>query len=379
MSIRLTGDGMMGSTSVSNVFIDYYMKKANDAQIKVYLYLLRNASCGGSFEIGDIADEFNHTEKDVIRSLKYWEKEGLISLLYDASGEICNIELISGAKAPSVPMAPAVPMTQAVPMAPIAPMAPAMPMTPAAQMASVAPILSIVPAPAEKNEPAKPAVPEKPSYSADDLKAFKEEEGIEELVCIAESYLVKTIGMTDLKSLLYIHRELNFSCEMIDLLLQYCVSKNKKSIGYAETVAVSWYEQGITTPAQAKTGISRYDKNIFDVMTALGKSNTPTIKETEFINRWYGTYGFSKEVILAACERTVMKTDSDRFAYTEGILSKWRNQGITTPQQVEEAENEFRKKKSAAPRQDAGTDSKYNSFSKTKYDFAALQKFINDN
>ena len=346
----------MGSTSVSNVFIDYYMKKANDAQIKVYLYLLRNASCGGSFEIGDIADEFNHTEKDVVRSLKYWEKEGLITLTYDTTGEICNIELNSGAKIPETTA------TAAVPAAPVA-----------------ASILSIVPAPAEKSRSAKPPVPEKPSYSADDLKAFKEEEGIEELVCIAESYLVKTISMTDLKSLLYIHKELNFNCEMIDLLLQYCVSKNKKSVGYAETVAVSWYEQGITTPAQAKTGISRYDKNIFDVMTALGKSNTPTIKETEFINRWYGTYGFNKEVILAACERTVMKTDSDRFAYTEGILSKWHSQGITTLQQAEEAENEYRKKKTTPPRQDGATDARYNSFSKTKYDFAALQKFINEN
>ena len=42
--ITLTGDETPGATSVSNVFIDYYMKEANDAQIKVYLYLLRNVA-----------------------------------------------------------------------------------------------------------------------------------------------------------------------------------------------------------------------------------------------------------------------------------------------------------------------------------------------
>ena len=92
--IMLTGDGNLGSTAVSNVFIDHYMKEANDAQIKVYLYLLRNSGSDSSFEIGDIADTFNHTEKDVIRSLKYWEKEGLLRLRYDLTGEICGITLL---------------------------------------------------------------------------------------------------------------------------------------------------------------------------------------------------------------------------------------------------------------------------------------------
>ena len=30
----------LGSTLISNLFIDKYMKDANDAQLKVYLYLL---------------------------------------------------------------------------------------------------------------------------------------------------------------------------------------------------------------------------------------------------------------------------------------------------------------------------------------------------
>lgn len=34
-------DNHVDSTVVSNLFIDEYMKDANDAQLKVYLYLLR--------------------------------------------------------------------------------------------------------------------------------------------------------------------------------------------------------------------------------------------------------------------------------------------------------------------------------------------------
>ena len=55
-------------------FIDEYMKDANDAQLKVYLYLLRMMSANLATSVSEIADKFNHTEKDVIRALKYWEK-----------------------------------------------------------------------------------------------------------------------------------------------------------------------------------------------------------------------------------------------------------------------------------------------------------------
>ena len=356
----LTSDGLPGATSVSNLFIDHYMKEANDAQIKVYLYLLRNASVGATFDIGDIAEEFNHTEKDVIRALKYWEKEGLLLLQYDLSGEICGISFSASEKEDGK-----------------------MRETSAREDAKVSPKLSIIPDEAtRKVEPTKPGAPAKPSYGADDLRAFKEEGRTEELIAVTESYIGRTISPSDLRSLLYIHRELSFSFEMIDLLLQYCVSKNKKSFNYIESIAVSWYEQGITTPKQAKNGISRFDKNILDVMAALGKNGNPTIKETEFINRWFGTYGFSKEMILAACERTVMKTDTDRFPYAEGILSKWKQQGFTTIEQVTKAEEAFRSaRKNPTPRLSSEKKAAggFHKFGKSGYDFAALQKFINEN
>ena len=78
-------DNYDDTTVVSNLFIDEYMKDANDAQLKVYLYLLRMMSARIPTSVSDIADKFNHTEKDVMRALKYWEKNRLLSLEYDDS------------------------------------------------------------------------------------------------------------------------------------------------------------------------------------------------------------------------------------------------------------------------------------------------------
>ena len=75
-NITLYKDYSSEVTLIKNDFIDIYMTEANDAQIKVYLYLLRKLSGGSPFSVGDIADRFNYTEKDVLRALKYWDKIG---------------------------------------------------------------------------------------------------------------------------------------------------------------------------------------------------------------------------------------------------------------------------------------------------------------
>lgn len=86
-------DNYIESTAVSNCFIDEYMKDANDAQLKVYLYLLRMMHANLPFSVSDIADKFNHTEKDVLRALRYWEKQKLLTLDYDGDKNLVGIHL----------------------------------------------------------------------------------------------------------------------------------------------------------------------------------------------------------------------------------------------------------------------------------------------
>ena len=68
--LRIYKDNYTDATAVSNIFIDEYMKDANDAQLKVYLYLIRMMNANLPISISDIADKFNHTEKEVLRDRK---------------------------------------------------------------------------------------------------------------------------------------------------------------------------------------------------------------------------------------------------------------------------------------------------------------------
>ena len=93
-SIKLCSDFPYRDISVPSKFIDEYMPEANGEFVKIYLYLLRAlGSSSSDFSISAIADKFEHTEKDVVRALKYWERQKLLSLDYGTDKSIVGIHV----------------------------------------------------------------------------------------------------------------------------------------------------------------------------------------------------------------------------------------------------------------------------------------------
>lgn len=353
--LKIYKDNYVDSTVVSNRFIDEYMKDANDAQLKVYLYLIRMLNANQAISVSDIADKFNHTEKDVMRSLKYWEKQKLLTLDYDDDKNLSGIHLCDL----STDHSPAA-SEQAI-----------------QTVQTLAPIRSL---PASTTEPETEIAPspyEKPVYSLDQLKEFKSRESTSQLLYVAEMYIGKPLTPSEIKSILFYSDVLGFSSDLIDYLIQYCVDRGKKDFKYIDKVAVSWAEEGVTTPKQAQRYSTKYDKNVYTIMNELGKSGSPTAKEMEYINRWTKEYGFTTDIILEACERTVLATDKHRFEYAEGILSSWKNQNVHHKSDIQRMDDLYQKRKSA-PRQ-AGTTNRFNSFTQNNYDFEALEKQLLSN
>ena len=62
------------------------------------------------------------------------------------------------------------------------------------------------------------------------------------------------------------------SVDLIDYLIEYCVGRDHRSIRYIETVAMAG-EEGITTVEMAKDSTSRYSKEYFSVLKAMGITN----------------------------------------------------------------------------------------------------------
>ena len=349
------------STYVSNIFIDEYMQDANDEQIKIYLFLLRMMSANLPTSVEALADKFNHTESDVIRSLKYWEKKGLISLEYDTSQNLTGIHMedivasqhrrYGRRRGDSV------------------------------QNQAAAPVVAPVAAPA-------PVAPPK--------AVKKEATDVSNLLFIAEQYFGRTLTSTEMQTICYIHDDLAFSDDLLDYLMQYCVDNHKKDFRYMEKVAINWNQQGIKTPKQARAEIFKHDSDFIAIMKALGMENSPTEKETNFILKWRGELGFSMDIILEACDRTVMATQKNRLKYCDSILRSWHEKGVSTREDIARLDADFTadlKKRSKASVSSidsklrvgessirlGGTQNRFNQFQQNTYDFVELEKKLLDN
>lgn len=362
--IALYKDNYADSTVVSNLFIDEYMKDANDAQLKVYFYLLRMLNADQAISVSGIADKFNHTEKDVIRALKYWEKQQILDLDFDENKALVGIHL----RDLSAQATPASQHNVLLTSGPVQ----------AQNTAGNSIISAAVAQPVQTAPQETTPVYTKPAYSLDQLREFKEREETSQLLFIAETYIGKPLTPSEIKTILFFTDVLHFSDDLIDYLLQYCVERGKKDFKYIEKVAVNWAEEGITTPKQAQKFSTRYDKSVYSIMNSLGRSTAPTAKELEFINRWTREYGFSTDIILEACERSSLATDRHRFEYAEGILSSWKNAGIHHKADIQQADATYQKKKATKPAP-AASSNRFTQFAQNSYDFAALEKEILSN
>lgn len=361
--LNLYSDNYNDATVISNRFFDEYMKDANDAQLKVYLYLVRVMSSNLTTSISDIADKFNHTEKEIIRSLKYWEKVHLLQLDYDEQKNIVGIHMedlskssdnensaqSSGQNAQIVAIQPKLVTTATV--------------SSSANAASSG---------------ADSASFKKPAYTAEDLEKFSSNPDITQIIFVAETYLGKTLSENEMKSLLFIYDVLGLSVELMDYLLEYCVGKEKKDLKYIEKVAIDWAGSNIKTVRQAKLRANKYDKTIYAVMKALGRTSAPTDTEAAFISKWLKEYAFSPDTISYACEKAVLATDSHRIEYTEGILSRWYAEGLKTREQIKNSEQKFQQTKKAV-KASVSAVNKFNDFKQNSYDFTVLEQEILSN
>lgn len=357
--VAIYQDNYSDSTVISNRFIDEYMKNANDAQLKVYLYLIRAMSAHKATSVSEMADIFNHTEKDVLRALKYWEKQKLLALDFDDTKALTGIHVKelkpeAAGEEEMIPVSPTVIKTA---------------VTLSSMQSSDASVDS---------KPVKEAF-EKPSYSLDDIKTFRSKADTEELLFIIETYIGKPLSANDIRTILFICDRLHFSADLMDYLIQYCVGRGKKDFRYIEKVALNWAEDNITTPAQAAALLKKYDKNVYGIMNALGKSSTPTDKEMEFIDRWNKQFNFPSEVIQEACGRAVLATDKHRFEYADSILTSWSKAGVKELADVRAADESYARSRIAAKQTRPSSNNKFNQFTQNAYDFSALENEILSN
>ena len=360
-TIRLKNDCPNTYVSVPGIFIDKYLTDANGEFVKVYLYLLH---CMNSYatecSISAVADHFDHTEKDILRALKYWEKVGVLCLETDDKNNVCSISFcdlyadctFDLPKANSVAKAPTISEDE----------------TPVAkpsiytQSKKLSPIAETV----------------KKEYSLDEMKAFSEDPDVAELLFIMESYLKHPLSSSEMNTVFFWIDSLHFSRDLVEHLVEHCITNGHSSLRYMDKVAMGWAENGITTVEQAKEHSSIRSKACYAVMKALGINGRSLIDaEAAYVNKWTKEFGFDLTLIEEACKRTISATHQPSFEYTDSILTNWNSKNVHTLKDVAALDADYSKTKKAASTTRAVNSAKNNkfiNFNQRSYDFEALEK-----
>lgn len=374
--ITLYHDQSAAATCVPNIFIDQYMTRANGEYVKIYLYLLRCfAQPSADFSLSGLADHFDCTERDILRALKYWEKLRLFHLEYDANDNLSGIRMLNSAYSAA----------QVNDTADLAQQE---------KKISPSPVVSNrqnISTPYSKKNTAQEqsastenvtdhfiqaATRKRPAYTLDDTRAFCEKSDVRELIFITEKYLGRTLNQNDLNMIFFWYDELHFSTELIEFLIENCVSKGHTSLHYMQRIAEDFAEHNIRTVEEARQMLNQDSSLYHTVIKAFGiRGRNLVPPEMNFLKQWSTKFGFPEELIAEACSRTIRAIHEPNFGYANSILEKWHKAGIHTMDAVAKADEVYQQQKSRPERsQQPATASQFTNFKQRNNNYQDLQQ-----
>lgn len=270
---------------VSADFIENHMPSANGAYVKVYLLALSLAFSSREMSTGEIAQTLNLLESDVVNAFNYWKEKGVLNI----KGE----NILFGNSQPTE---------------------------------------------------------EKPFKKSIDVisNEMNNNQALADLCTLSQEILGKPLKVNDIQTLYWFYDELGMSPEVITMLLEYCVSMDKRNMKYIEKVAVSWHENGIFTIEDADKYItSQREKGsyFYSLRKLFGIDNRNLSKTEEtYLTKWKDELGMDETMVGLAYEYCIMHTSKLSFPYMNSIIERWHRIGIHTVDAAEQDQENFKSK-----------------------------------
>lgn len=429
-------------TPVPDSFILESMSKMSSTVIKVYLFLLYQFNHNYEYlDLDEIADRLNLTETDIFRAIRHLTKENLL-LSETKDGEYLSVALPeitspvteslrhsehSGHTAGGGPdfndhaaviaadridlSAPAVsglfpaqsnPLPSDVQKSSAA--AEAQPnffASPAANSVSeenmaapkkpddlVSEVYSPVAKPATADTakpvmaPAAEPAEHRPAYSAELIEDFAKNKDGDQLIFYTQTLLKKNLTPNDLHILFGLKDWLKMSDTLIYFLIEHCAERNHTHLSYIEKIAIDWHEKQIETVEQAKDYLASYPSYYYTVLKAYGIYNlAPIPAQIKMIDKWLKNYQLPMDLIVYACEKTILQAGKPELNYTDSILKAWKEKQLLSREQVDQAE--ANKPKKAPTQTAAGRNTKpaaavktttFNNYTQRREDYDAIEK-----
>ncbi|SCG84473.1 putative DNA replication protein DnaD [Proteiniborus sp. DW1] len=287
-----------GDTPIENIFINDYMPMADGTYVKVYLLGYKYAKDDDEklcVNNESISRQLNIPLTDVLKAWDFWEQKGIIvkhkkedADEYDYKVEFLNLKQLYIKNNYVLK----------------------------SQANSIKNNTSIY------------------TCTAEDLVESNKIPSINEMFTSIDYIVRRQLVPNEKRKVLEWLYNYNMSPEVIVKAFFYAVEqKGKRNINYVEGIVRNWYDMGITNLDMLEKHSKTQDERFYSydrIMKSLGfSSRTPSEAEMKVIDKWFDEWKFTMEVILKACENT-KKTANPSVNYIDGILSKWKEKGISS-------------------------------------------------
>jgi DnaD/phage-associated family protein len=205
------------------------------------------------------------------------------------------------------------------------------------------------PAPAGE-APSLPERPDLPDYTAEDVRVRKESDSaFSALISEAQLIMGRPLSTPDLIKLLGIYDHLDLPPEVVMELMNFVAElyrwkygeRRRPSARAFEAEARLWAERGITDFDSAERYIraARERRSLEGDIKASMKIVDRDFTDTErrYVEQWL-TWGFSPDAIALSYDKTVTNTGGRKLAYMNRILLNWKEKGLHTLQEIQQAE-----------------------------------------
>ncbi|MBR3439101.1 MAG: DnaD domain protein [Clostridia bacterium] len=345
---RINQNEMDSSFRIPSSIVDKHIRLANEHQLKVLLWIMRNSP--ENPDIDEMCKALKMKADDAYDYLQYWVLTGVLLCDDSPAPEKKTSAQKPAAKAADTAVKKSAPVT-------VAPVAPAV-----KAVSGVAPVI-------EYSKPSIEEIAARIDESSEISHLFRE----------AQVKLGKTIGYDMQCVLLMLHDYDGLPVEVIFMLLDYCVSIGKTNNAYLSALGRNWGDNEIDTIEKADEKIAKLNSTnrVWKDFAEMANITNPkpTKAQTEYFAKWNGEYKFSPDMIYLAYEEMADHTTKMSFPYMDKVLINWHEQEITTPAQLEAHKKAVSdaKKKTAKPEKEKKTKSS------ASYDIEAFkQAALND-
>lgn len=178
------------------------------------------------------------------------------------------------------------------------------------------------------------------NYDSETIASYRDAHAEFRACCdLVSEKLGKQLTKNDYSSLLYLCDYVGLPPEVVSGVTEYCVTRGKTSMQYLMKTALSMYEKdGIDTYEkferhmahleQIRTGAEQVRR-----MCGFGARELTT-KESDILNRWFGEWNLSMELIRLSYEKTVDTLGKVSLSYMNAMLKRWYENGFETPEDV---------------------------------------------